>query len=74
MSVLPNEPDILTSHIRWSPDVDDLFDKESSFRFTIVRSPAKLFPSIFNYFQKLNPPFIQARKLDRFLEDPQKYM
>ena len=67
-------PDILSQHIRYSPDVEELFPSDETFKFTIVRNPETLFPSLFKYFGRLNRPFREAGNIERFLNSPLKFL
>ena len=70
---LPEEPTILSQHIRYSKEADEMFPKATTNRFTIVRDPGTLFPSLFKYFGKLNPAFSKAGTFENFMNSPSKF-
>ena len=68
------QPEILSQHLKWSSDADQMFPSGESFRFTIVRDPKTLFGSLFNYFKNINPVFHRAPSADEFINNPWYYM
>lgn len=45
-------PDVLAQHTRYSKEVNEVFPKNSSYKFSILREPVSHFKSIFNYFHE----------------------
>ena len=68
------QPDILSQHLKWSKQIDLIFEPSQTFHFTIVRSPTNLLASLFNYFRRINPAFHRAGDLENFIDNTWKYM
>ena len=62
MAPLPQVPDILAHHMRYSPEVTKLFGKDSIY-ISILRNPVIMFESLFNYMKLLSPQFKEAKTL-----------
>ncbi|CAG5112164.1 Oidioi.mRNA.OKI2018_I69.chr2.g6407.t1.cds [Oikopleura dioica] len=69
------KPDIIAHHLRYSPDVEKLFAMdEPVYHLSIIRNPTSMFESVFNYMKGVAPQFKTAGTLEKFLDDPHKYI
>ncbi|CBY18174.1 unnamed protein product [Oikopleura dioica] len=68
------KPDIIAHHLRYSPEVEKLFVGDSVYHLSIIRNPTSMFESLFNYMKGAAPQFKMAGTLDKFLDNPHKFM
>ena len=67
-------PQMVIQHTIFSEQAKNIYKKNETYRFSILREPGSHFISLFNYIYYNINAFRRAGSPDKFLQSPTKFM